>query len=43
MKTLVSIVALVSMLIFAPQAMADIGGSCHFHGNKPAAEATVHA
>ena len=25
----------------APAALADAGGSCHFHGNKPAAEATV--
>lgn len=25
----------------APAAWADAGGSCHFHGNKPAAEATV--
>lgn len=25
----------------APAAWADAGGSCHFHGSKPAAEATV--
>jgi hypothetical protein len=25
----------------APSARADEGGSCHFHGSKPAAEATV--
>lgn len=25
----------------AAPALADAGGSCHFHGNKPAAEATV--
>jgi hypothetical protein len=26
-----------------PAAQADVGGSCHFHGSKPAAEATVTA
>lgn len=31
---------LVSILAAQP-AFADKGGSCHFHGNKPAAEATV--
>jgi Family of unknown function (DUF6488) len=25
----------------SPATHADVGGSCHFHGNKPAAEATV--
>ena len=27
--------------LWAPAASANPGGSCHFHGNKPAAEATV--
>ena len=27
--------------LWAPAAYATPGGSCHFHGNKPAAEATV--
>jgi hypothetical protein len=31
---------LIPMLALQP-ALADKGGSCHFHGNKPAAEATV--
>lgn len=30
-----------SAALAAPAALADVGGSCHFHGNKPAAEATV--
>lgn len=25
----------------APAALADAGSSCHFHGNKPAIEATI--
>jgi hypothetical protein len=43
MNTRIATVALVSTLVFAPQAMADQGGSCHFHGSKPATEATVQA
>lgn len=31
----------ISAALAAPAAFADAGGSCHFHGNKPAAEATV--
>ncbi len=27
--------------LWTPAALASEGGSCHFHGNKPAAEATV--
>lgn len=27
--------------MWAPAAFASPGGSCHFHGNKPASEATV--
>jgi len=27
--------------LWAPIAFADLGNSCHFHGKKPAAEATV--
>lgn len=30
-----------SAALAAPAALADAGGSCHFHGNKLAAEATV--
>ena len=41
MKTLVIAAALVSTLIAAPAALAGEGGSCHFHGNKPASEAAV--
>ena len=29
--------------LWAPTTWADPGGSCHFHGKKPAAEATVSA
>ena len=41
MKTLVSLIALTVSLFTAPAALADVGGSCHFHGNKPATEAVV--
>lgn len=30
-----------SMTLWSPAALADPGSSCHFHGKKPAAEATV--
>ncbi|UJW80726.1 DUF6488 family protein [Hydrogenophaga sp. SL48] len=40
MKSLVIAAALVSTLIAAP-ALAAEGGSCHFHGSKPATEAVV--
>lgn len=41
MKHLVSLCALTVSLFAAPAALADVGGSCHFHGNKPATEAVV--
>jgi hypothetical protein len=41
MKTLVTPSALVGVLLAAPAALADAGGSCHFHGSKPATEAVV--
>ncbi|MDP3424634.1 MAG: DUF6488 family protein [Burkholderiaceae bacterium] len=41
MKNLIAMSALVSTLVFAPQAMAGEGGSCHFHGSKPATEGMV--
>lgn len=34
-------VALCAAALSAPAARADAGGSCHFHGSKPAAESTV--
>jgi hypothetical protein len=33
--------ALLCATLSAPGARADAGGSCHFHGSKPAAESTV--
>jgi Family of unknown function (DUF6488) len=39
-KTLIAI-ALIATAIAAPAARADAGSSCHFHGSKPAEEATV--
>lgn len=41
MKNLIAITTFFSSLAFAPQAMAGEGGSCHFHGSKPATEAVV--
>ena len=41
MKPLAITSALLSTLIAAPAAMASEGGSCHFHGSKPATEAVV--
>lgn len=41
MKTLIAIATILSSLAFAPQAMAGEGGSCHFHGSKPATESVV--
>jgi hypothetical protein len=35
--------ALLAAALATPAARADAGGSCHFHGSKPAAEATVLA
>ncbi|MGI9218832.1 MAG: DUF6488 family protein [Hydrogenophaga sp.] len=41
MKTLATLAGLLLSLLAAPAALADVGGSCHFHGNKPASEAIV--
>ncbi|MBT9550136.1 MAG: hypothetical protein IV088_04745 [Hydrogenophaga sp.] len=41
MKTLTTVAALLMSLSAAPVALADAGGSCHFHGNKPATETVV--
>lgn len=41
MKTLATTSALLLTLFAAPAALADVGGSCHFHGNKPASETVV--
>lgn len=41
MKTLATVCALLMSLFAVPAALADAGGSCHFHGNKPASEAVV--
>ncbi len=41
MKKTVSAVLTLATLLWAPAAFASPGGSCHFHGNKPASEATV--
>ena len=41
MKTLATLGALLLSLFAAPAALADVGGSCHFHGNKPASETVV--
>lgn len=41
MKTPIAAAALLLSLFTAPAALADPGGSCHFHGSKPATEAVV--
>lgn len=41
MKTLISTCTLILSLLATTAALADVGGSCHFHGNKPASEAVV--
>jgi hypothetical protein len=43
MKTPVAIVAMtaVTLALMTPPASADAGGSCHFHGSKPARAETV--
>jgi hypothetical protein len=41
MKKLIFAALTLSAALWAPAAFASEGGSCHFHGNKPAAEATV--
>ncbi len=41
MKYLLAATAILMSTWAAQPALADEGGSCHFHGSKPAAEATV--
>jgi hypothetical protein len=41
MKTALSTAVVLSTLTFVHPAAADAGSRCHFHGAKPAAEATV--
>jgi hypothetical protein len=41
MKNTLFAAALITTLFAAPAAWAGEGGSCHFHGKKPAAEAAV--
>ena len=41
MKNTLRIASLLASLLAVQPVLADKGGSCHFHGNKPAAEATV--
>jgi len=41
MKTFIQLFALTLALNFSQSAMAGAGEECHFHGNKPAEQATV--
>lgn len=41
MKTIILSAALFALPALSPVAMADVGGSCHFHGQKPATESVV--
>lgn len=41
MKKLILLASLVSASVFGPTAIASEGGSCHFHGSKPASESVV--
>jgi Family of unknown function (DUF6488) len=41
MKHFVLTVSLAALFSAVPPVFASEGGSCHFHGNKPIAEATV--
>ena len=41
MKRLIALSTVVSSLSFTAAVFADTGSSCHFHGSKPAVEATV--
>lgn len=41
MTTLIAITTIVSSLTLVSHAMAGEGGSCHFHGSKPATESMV--
>lgn len=43
MKTYTLAALTLSTAFWAPIAVADPGGSCHFHGKKPAAETTIGA
>lgn len=41
MKAFILTAALLSLQSFSPVALADKGGSCHFHGKTPASEGVV--
>jgi hypothetical protein len=41
MKRIFSIASLVAAFAVTPSAFANEDSACHFHGNKPASEATV--
>ncbi|WP_396430544.1 DUF6488 family protein [Limnohabitans sp.] len=41
MKKIIVAFLTLSTAFWTPVVFASAGGSCHFHGNKPAAEATV--
>jgi hypothetical protein len=41
MKSLIAAAALIALFGAALPALADEGGSCHFHGSKPVAESVV--
>ena len=41
MKNLIATASLIALFGAAPPALANEGGSCHFHGSKPAAESVV--
>ena len=41
MKKIIFAFLTLSTALWTPAALASEGGSCHFHGSKPAAEATV--
>lgn len=41
MKTFLFTALTMASVMSTPLAIASEGGSCHFHGNKPAAESTV--
>jgi Family of unknown function (DUF6488) len=42
-RTFASILVTLGAAFAVPQAWADNAGSCHFHGNKPAAQETIIA
>lgn len=41
MKSTILSLALLALPAVSPLALADVGGSCHFHGKKPATESVV--